>query len=299
MVANCIKALKKSPTDITAVKACDCQADKLDWHFTNSQYKKNTSYYSVLNVEKMIKEDTALSRDLDACLKNSGQLTLLQADGFKKEFVENCMKSIQKSTVKKLDSVKLENFCICQLNLVRSKKVSDIEMKTLNNPNSLFFYEMMYKCGNPFTEEGSNASNWNQQMANNVIGPGADTIHILTLNGMTYVKVKTGSMVQFWLFDTGASDLLINTEMEQQLKEENILGNDNYLGTEVYEMANGTIDTCRRYSINNVRIGNYSVNNVQVAVTQKGKKIIVGKALLNKFRNWVLDNRDNTLILTK
>ena len=172
-------------------------------------------------------------------------------------------------------------------------------METLSNPNSLLFYEIMYKCGDPFSNEEPQDKNWNRNLEKDIIGPSSDTIKILTLNGMTYVKVKIGSSTQFWLFDTGASDLLINKEMEKDLKNENIIIDSNYLGIGEYEMANGVIDTCRRYKINNIKIGQFFVNNIVVAVTDKGKRIIIGKGLLNKFSNWVMSNRDNTLILTK
>ena len=56
--------------------------------------------------------------------------------------------------------------------------------------------------------------------------------------------------------------------------KENIITDSNYLGIAEYEMANGSIDSCRRYKVNNVRIGKYSVNDVVVAVSEKAKKII-------------------------
>jgi predicted aspartyl protease len=116
---------------------------------------------------------------------------------------------------------------------------------------------------------------------------------------MTYVKIKIGSMIQVWLLDTGASDLLIGTELESALKKENIINESNYLGTGEYELANGMIDTCRRYKVNNVQIGDFIIDNVLLAVTEKGKRIIVGKALLNKFRKWSLNNEENKLVLSK
>ena len=64
-------------------------------------------------------------------------------------------------------------------------------------------------------------------------------------------------------------------------------------------MANGAIDTCRKYIMDNMQIGKFSINNVGVAVTDKGKRIIIGRALLNKFSNWLLDNKNNVLILNK
>jgi predicted aspartyl protease len=116
---------------------------------------------------------------------------------------------------------------------------------------------------------------------------------------MTYVKLKIGSLVQIWLFDTGASDFLITKDMENTLREEKIISDTNYLGIGEYEMANGAIDSCKRYRINNVKIGHFSVDNIIVAVSEKGKKIIAGKALFNKFAKWTLNNEQSELILWK
>jgi predicted aspartyl protease len=157
----------------------------------------------------------------------------------------------------------------------------------------------MYTCGDPFIGKGEGPENWSASSQKDVKGEAVDTIHVLALNGMTYVKVKIGSTEQVWLLDTGASDLLINTETEAVLIKEKIINPANYLGTGEYEMANGTVDTCRRYRINNVQIGHFKVDNVIVSVSEKGKRIIVGKALLNKFRTWSLNNQQNTLVLSK
>lgn len=172
-------------------------------------------------------------------------------------------------------------------------------MEAISDPNSLLFFEIMYKCGDPFLENTDIDINWSQQSANDITGPASDTINILNIQGMTYLTIKTGSLVQVWLFDTGASDLLITKDMETQLKKENIISEQNYLGTGEYEMANGMIDTCRKYKMNNIQLGKFIIDNVVVAVSDKARRIIVGKGLLNKFSNWSLNNSDNKLILTK
>jgi predicted aspartyl protease len=177
--------------------------------------------------------------------------------------------------------------------------MSDDEFLKINDPNSVFFFEVMYKCGNPFLDTLERTNNWNENAVKDVTGPTMDTVKILTLNGMTYVKLKVGSFVQFWLFDTGASDLLITDDMETELKKEHVVTDSNYLGTGEYEMANGMIDICRKYIINNVRIGRFYLNNILIAVSDKAKRVIVGKGLMNKFKSWTLDNKENTLILNK
>jgi hypothetical protein len=297
-IANCLKAFHKDKTDRTALSICQCQTDKLEKHFTNKQYRKYT-FNNGIDLIGLLKEDSLFEKSFQACYTNSGKSILLQAEGFENEFISNCIKSVQRSSVKKLDIDQLTGFCRCQLGLVKANKISDVEMEEMKNPNSLLFFEMMYKCGNPFKEDLDEEKNWNQYVEKDILGPTIDTIKVLNLNGMTYLKVKIGNLSQVWLFDTGASDLLINTDMEQQLKLQNIITDSSYLGIGEYEMANGIIDTCRRYKIGSVQLGKFVLKNVIVAVTEKGKRIIVGKGLLNKFSNWTLSNKENTLILTK
>jgi hypothetical protein len=298
LVNNCLWSLKKDRSDYTALSICDCQINKLDGYFSMKQYKKYTKN-NTIDINGLINSDSAIKKSIEACYTNSGKTTLLQAESFGNEFISSCIKNIQKNTEKSLDSNKVRNFCSCQLELIKTRKITDAEIQTLTNPNSILFFEVMYKCGNPFYGNNSQDNNWNDYLKNDINGPVNDTIKILSINGMSYIKLKIGSVVQVWLFDTGASDLLINNDMEQILRKENIINSSNYLGVSEYEMANGIVDTCRRYSINNIQVGKFNINNIIIAVTDKGKRIIVGKSLLNKFSSWILDNKNNKLILNK
>ena len=193
-------------------------------------------------------------------------------EAYQQEFVSSCIQSIwRSSTAGRLDSNRVKNFCNCQLNLVTSKQMADAEIAKMNNPNSIIFFEMMYKCGDPFREDDTNR-NWSPNSGKDVLGPDTDTVRVLTIDGMTYIKLKTGSLIQFWLFDTGASDLLISKDMEEQLTKEGMMSQKDYIGIGRYEMANGAIDTCRKYRVNNIQVGHYRINNIVVAVSDKSKK---------------------------
>lgn len=294
---NCLRSLHKTARDTNAVSVCNCQLNTIDRYFTYAQYHKHT-YGRVIEIGEMIKEDSIISKKINECYKSTGKSILMQAESFEDDFITNCVQGLQDNSEKKLDINKLKNFCYCQLNLIKEKKSSDEEVRSLSNPNSLFFFEIMYKCGDPFNND-SNDNSWQAGYEKDISGPETDTIKTLTINGLTYIKIKTGSMVQFWLFDTGASDMLISNEMEKQLKDEGYITDAGYLGTGEYSLANGTVDTCRKYIVNNIRIGNYTVNNIIVAVSDKSKRIIAGKSLLNKFSNWILDNKNNRLILSR
>lgn len=298
LINNCLKSLNKDKSDRTAVSICECQVNKLDGSFSMKQYKKYTKF-NTIDINGLVKEDSLIGKQIEECFTSSGKTTLLQAESLGTELIQSCIKNIQKNTEKKLDSNRVKNFCSCQLDLIKTKKITDKEIETLSDPNSVFFFEVMYKCGDPFYGNSAQNNNWNENLKNDISGPLSDTVKVLNINGMSYIKLKVGSLVQFWLFDTGASDLLINKDMEEIFRKENVINDSNYLGVGEYEMANGTIDSCKRYLVNNVRIGKFYINNITVAVTDKGKRIIVGKSLLNKFNKWVLDNKNNQLILNK
>ncbi|WP_207494899.1 retropepsin-like aspartic protease [Aridibaculum aurantiacum] len=298
VINNCLKGMKKDKSNRAAVSICECQVNKIDRYFTAKQYRENTRQ-GVIDIGTMIKKDSVLEKQMNACYTNSGVSVLLQAEGFEEEFVASCITSVNASTERSIDAKKVNSFCNCQLSMVKGKKLTDAQMESLSNPNSLLFYEMMYTCGDPFETSDNINRGWSASSASDINGPNSDTIRVLTLNGLSYIQIKTGSMVQFWLLDTGASDMLVNKDMEETLKAEGLIGQSNYLGTAEYEMANGMIDTCRRYQVNNIQVGSFSLDNIIIAVTDKGKKVIAGKGMLNKFTTWYLNNKENTLVLSK
>lgn len=298
LVRNCLNGLKKTRDDNVAVEICNCQIDKLNFRFTAKEFKRYSSR-GVIDISGLIKQDSVLEKEIQSCFSESGKSLLIQAEGFEDEFLANCIKGVQNSTEKKTDVNRVTDFCKCQLDLFKKKKISDEEFESLRNPNSALYYEIIYKCGDPFSTVQPSLISWNSDFANDIVGPLSDTIRTLTFNGMTYLKMKLGTTAQIWLYDTGASDVLINREMEENLKKDGILSTSNYLGTVEYEMANGMVDTCRRYKVNSIQLGKFVINNVNIAVTDKGRKIIIGKSLLNKFSSCILNNRDDLLILRK
>lgn len=281
----------------SAVSICECQVSKMDRHFTNKQFKSATTIKGI-DVSALINSDPDLKKIIEECYKSSNQTILLSAQGYADEMIQKCKENILKNNLKNIDTNKIAAFCSCQVNLIKNNKFSDEELEAFNDPNSLLYYQVMYTCGSIFSTE-SIPTEWTTSSSKDITGPASDTIKVLALNGMHYLQMKIGSIVYFWLLDTGASDMLITKEMEEKLLKENVLSTNNYLGIGNYEMANGEIDTCRKYKIAGMQIGHYSMDNIVIAVSDKAKKVIAGKVFLNKFSNWMIDNKKNILILNK
>ncbi|GAA4319117.1 aspartyl protease family protein [Flaviaesturariibacter amylovorans] len=298
LIDQCLESLNTDRADTMALAMCTCQADGLDRRFTNKQLRQNTRKGEV-DYDRLINTDTVLRKELGNCFRRSGFGMLLSARNFPELAREYCREQLQKMSKEPLSERRLDAYCDCQVKLVQAKGLSDSAIKMLGEAGSLLSLEFLHDCGDPFSDKGAIARNWYTGASADLTGPDADTLRVVTVRGMTYVKMRIGKQLRVWMLDSGASDLLINEELEEQLKQEGVLGKENYLGTFPYTMANGSIDSLRQYRVQQLVLGRYTINNLLLGVTKKGRTLLIGKTLLNKFSRWYLDNRQNLLVLTR
>lgn len=295
---SCLRSMGKDRSDKSAVAVCECMSGKWNNRFSSAQFSRYSTATSI-DMEGLLKLDTVLQKELDDCVKLNNKSLLYEAEFKESALLKRCIKKIRQMHDAKIDTSKVKQYCECQINLVRQKKIADKEIDDLSNPNSQIFYQFYYNCEFPLLERDTVDRNWNEKSINDVEGPDVDTVKILNFKGMTFVKMKIGNNKQIWMLDSGASELFVTKETEEQFKKEGIITNINFLGTKEFELADGRTDTCRRYIINGVQIGKYKLNNVCIAVSDKAKRILLGRSVLNKFGRWILDNRKSNLILTK
>lgn len=295
---SCLKSMGKDRTDKSAVAVCECMSGKWNNRFSFAQFSRYSTVTS-LDMEGLLKLDTVLQKELDNCVKLNNKSLLYEAEFNESTLLKRCIKKIRQKHDPKIDTSKVQQYCECQINLVRQKKISDKEIDDLNNPNSQIFYQFYYNCEFPLIEKDTGDRNWNEKSIYDVEGPDVDTVKILNFKGMTFVKMKIGNNKQIWMLDTGASELFVTKETEDQFKKEGIITDNSFLGTSEFELADGRTDTCRRYLINGIQIGKYKLNNVHIAVSDKAKRILLGRSVLNKFGRWILDNKKSNLILIK
>ncbi len=90
LIQNCLKNLNKTKTDQTALEICECQMSLLNRRFTYKQFRKYTSK-GIIDVSKLIQEDSIVSQSIEDCYKSSGKIALLAAQANSAEFVKDCM----------------------------------------------------------------------------------------------------------------------------------------------------------------------------------------------------------------
>jgi len=192
-------------------------------------------------------------------------------------------------------------YCECAITKVYSmgytyKDILEIEMEDGESYN-----EIIVPCINDILAMYGIDNFSNTYTPSDISGSKANSskVELIDYLGQGYkVKISINGVSKYYLFDTGASDLVINTEIELALIKNGALKDENYVGYNSYLMANNEEVEARVVVLDNVKIGDYTLNNVYVAIIDDGA-LLCGKGLLDKFKKWEVNKESKLLILYK
>lgn len=149
------------------------------------------------------------------------------------------------------------------------------------------------------TDDPFAPSNYNPN-ATSISGDSNETQIQLTNNGGVFeIWVSIKGIKKKFILDSGASDVSISQNAEQELIQEGILKKEYYIEPALYQVANGSIIKCRRFTLPELRVGDFTVKNIRVAVGINNTPLLLGKSFLDKFSKWTINNLTNKLILEK
>jgi clan AA aspartic protease (TIGR02281 family) len=126
----------------------------------------------------------------------------------------------------------------------------------------------------------------------------AETIPLQRDRGAFHVVGKVNGAVSVnFVLDTGASDILIPQEVADALTRAGALGRDDFIGTQTYQLADGSRVKSRRIVLREVTVGGQSVRNVVASIGPNRSPALLGQTFLSKFPSWTLDNERQVLEL--
>lgn len=102
-----------------------------------------------------------------------------------------------------------------------------------------------------------------------------------------------------FLFDTGASDFLINERIEKLMLSKGLITNKSYLPSKVFEIADGSQVECRMVKIPRIKIGGTIINNVTAGIVKGNSDPLFGMAVFKKYKSWNLDSKSGILTIHK
>jgi clan AA aspartic protease (TIGR02281 family) len=173
--------------------------------------------------------------------------------------------------------------------------------KDLYNENSVLYNEITTEClGDILKSNKAKIHSDKEITKSTVIGTKAfSKIDLLFLESVGYkIKLNIAGLERYFIFDTGASMMVIDQKLADELQKRKALKEEDILINSKFQLANGTIITSKIMELNNVRVGDYTLNNLEVAVIENGT-LLFGSNALNNFSKWEINKDKKTLTLYK
>lgn len=123
----------------------------------------------------------------------------------------------------------------------------------------------------------------------------SNLIPLIVRGNMNFITINLGGKEYEFLIDTGASEILINSEIESHLVSIGVLRNSDYLDSQTYIIADGSSQTLKRAKLQSLKINDIIFNNNIVAIGDSNKILLLGMSFLSKF-DWKINGNVLELI---
>ena len=123
------------------------------------------------------------------------------------------------------------------------------------------------------------------------------TIALEHKNGCYYIQTKVNGIPMKMLLDTGASNLTLSIVEYEFLRKQHLI-NDSTVKESECTIANGQTVKCYAVNIENLTIGNTTIDDVDCTVMpQQDAPLLLGMDVLKRLGNCSIDYKRNLLIL--
>lgn len=167
-----------------------------------------------------------------------------------------------------------------------------------NIPLIIFVIAFLFSCVRhssrtdiPFRESKKSISQarFNPNDGGNVISMRPD-------NGVYFIPITINDIAMEFIFDTGASDITISKVEAIFLYKQGKLTEDDILGTEQYQIADGSIKEGTVIILRKVQIGEKVLNNVKATVVHNNEApLLLGQTALSRFGKISIDYEKNQI----
>lgn len=113
-------------------------------------------------------------------------------------------------------------------------------------------------------------------------------------SGVYYVPIRINNTDMEFIFDTGASDIVISAVEALFLYKQGKLTDEDILGTAQYQIADGSISEGTVINLKTVQLGNKVLYNVKASVVHKMEApLLLGQSALSQFGKISIDYKEN------
>ena len=110
-------------------------------------------------------------------------------------------------------------------------------------------------------------------------------------------NMSFGEIEKYLTLDSGCSEVILNEDLAKSLKIAGDIGPGDYLGLEMFTLADGRDVAIEKYRVRQMKVGSCVMNDFVVGVIEEGG-MLLGMGYLSLFDSWELDQSAQTLRTT-
>ena len=115
---------------------------------------------------------------------------------------------------------------------------------------------------------------------------------------LSYLNVTIDGVTGEFIFDTGASSIVINASMFNQLQRRGKVPHHAIVGNTYVTIADGSIVTATLARLQNFEVGNLHLDEVEVLIMPgSDAPLLIGQSFFRNFGKLTIDNANNLLLL--
>ncbi len=309
-IASCTKGAKKelmkfNGIEIESYKYCSCVSDNLIPTINSWEMEKAVKENKIID---LFLEDENLEI-LMSCLEGNFEIDDdykfedIDNTGFQRKVsIKNCVKEVMNTLENDTIWTKelAEQYCDCAIDKLYSKGYTYEDILEIEDENSESFNEIAMPCISLVLDDNPEFKSSNTYNTDDIEGDKYRSfVPLVDYLGQGYkIKISISGVSKYYLFDTGASDLIIDRDTERELLLNGVLKREDYLGKTQYTTANKQIMEAQMVKVDNITVGDYTLSNVVISIVNEGS-LLCGKSFLDKFYKWEIDKQNKVLVIYK
>jgi clan AA aspartic protease (TIGR02281 family) len=128
----------------------------------------------------------------------------------------------------------------------------------------------------------------------------AETVPLKADHGTFVVPVVVnGHMTLDFTIDSGASDVVIPSDVLSTLARTGTIAKSDYVGIGEYQLADGKAVRSRRIRLRSVRVGSVEITDVVASETPEAGSLLLGQSFLSRLPSWAIDNQRGVLLINQ
>lgn len=127
----------------------------------------------------------------------------------------------------------------------------------------------------------------------------SEQIKLKYQNGVYLVPTKLNNVLTMdFVLDLGASDVSISPDIFLVLYRAGTIKDDDFIGQQSYQFADGTTAKSSVFNIKSIQIGDKEIKNVRASISNSlSAPLLLGQSAMKKFGSYRIDNLQKLLII--